>query len=151
MSGSHLTVQSYPQNLYYKAMKRTPTLQLAWGDIKFLPPDFLTIRWKLHFEELGSKENGTCCYMMGLKLQAERRPQPASRFAVCQKRTEGRDHIKNLKKHRLHIPIINKIPCNLSKSILCNLEFLYCFNKRLIWVMNIEVKTQSGKYKPLPK
>jgi hypothetical protein len=51
-----------------------------------LPPDLLTIRWKLHFEELGSKENGTCRNVMGLKLQAERSPQPASRFPECEEK-----------------------------------------------------------------
>nr|GMD04221.1 hypothetical protein Iba_chr06aCG16400 [Ipomoea batatas]GMD08187.1 hypothetical protein Iba_chr06cCG14320 [Ipomoea batatas] len=49
---------------------KAPTLQLSWGDIKLLPPNLLTIRWELYFEKLGSKENGTCCNVMGLKLQA---------------------------------------------------------------------------------
>lgn len=90
---------------------RKPTLQLAWGDIKFLPPDHLTIRWKLHFEKLGSKENGTCCNVVGLKLQAEWCPQPASRFPVCEWRREREEERpfemelskkRDMKKHLNH-------------------------------------------------
>jgi len=56
---------------------KTPTLQLAWGDVKLLPPDLLTIWWELYFEELRSKENGTCCNVVWLKLQAKRCTQSA--------------------------------------------------------------------------
>ena len=63
---------------------------------------------------------------------------------------EDKKAIEHNKDRVIYIPIINKIPRNLSKGILSNFKFFNSLNKRFIRMLQIKIKTKSLKNNPLP-
>lgn len=148
----HIYKIKQKEMFHHRLCKQGPTFKLPWCDIKILPPNLITIRWKLHFEKFSSQKDSTCCNMMRLELQAKRSTQSVQCTILSVVDTQLWTVISKDRKGSTSIPIIYKIPGNLRKwTSFINIESPYCFNQGLIGMVNIKVKPKCYKYNSLSK
>lgn len=109
---------------------RTPTLQLAWGDIKLLPPHPVTIWWKLYFQELRSKKNSPRSNMMGLKLQAKWGPQSAH-IPQSRRYNRRRPWMHNIQENNWAYPSLTKFQATCARAFWATLNFFIASTRGL--------------------